>query len=363
MGGYCIMITLRGHINFIPNFEEAPNQKAILTTVLEVRELLEVYKIDDTVNRDIREDKINQLVNYLGEINSDLGIYIPAIMLSYEGEDPLNDGNEKFLFDKQRNFVVLDGQHRVKAFERYIKKETDQNKIDTLLTSHVTVQVYFKLNDSEKRQLFIEINGKSKRVSQNVSVRFDDRNPINSLVTDLIKIRRNNPIIRMGIEQKRTRVVRPGNKKWISMKRLATFISMLLFGTLKPSKENMKRINANYEDFFAFLKQFFVVLEDVLPKEPGDVKKSILGHEAIQNTIAIVCHEFIFNNENYKIPTSDNWKNLVEILEFIDWRTNSTLFNTHLTMSSGRNQYVAFPDNKHYDLVPLLRDEITSLLN
>lgn len=353
---------MKGYINFIPNFDSESNPKAILTSTIKVRDLLDVYKIDGTVNRDIREDKISQLVNYLREVDTDLGIYIPAIMLSYEGNDPEVEENE-YLFEKKRNFIVLDGQHRIKAFERFMSREKDQEKIDKLLNSKITVQIYFNLTESEKRQLFIEINGKAKRVSQNVSVRFDDRNPINSLVTDLLKIKRNNPILRMGVEQEKSRIVRPGNKNWISMVRLSRFISMLLLGTLEPSKSNITKINNNLEDIFAFLQQYFVILESALPKEPGNVKKNILGHEAIQNAIAIVCHEFIIKNKKDRIEFNKNWKEIVEMLEFIDWRTTSSLFKDHLIYSSGRNRYVTFADNKHYDLVPLIRGEIKDLLN
>lgn len=362
MEGFGIMLILKGHIDFIPSFEEVPEEKAILTSVIEVRELLEVYKIDNTVNRDLREEKIAQLVNYLDEINTDIGIYIPAIILSYEGSDPEADDNE-LLFYKNRDFVVLDGQHRIKALERYVYRKSEQSKINDLLKSKVTIQVYFNLTESEKRQLFIEINGKSKKVSQNMSVRFDDRNPINTLVSDLLKNKRNNPIVRMGVEQEKARIVRPGNKNWISMIRLSRFISMLLLGTLQPSKENVKKINNNYEDIFSFLRQFFIVLESALPKEPGNVKKNILGHEAVQNAIALICHEFLIDIKRDKFVFKNDWREIVEMLEFLDWRTNSELFENHLTLSSSKNQYTTFPDSKHYDLVPLIRNELNSLLN
>src|SRR5699024_1190786 len=196
-----------------------------------------------------------------------------AIMLAYEGNDPIPDNNE-YLFQKDRTFLVLDGQHRIKALERYVQKEDDQNKIKNILKSKITIQIYFNLTEKEKRQLFIEINGKSKKVSQNISVSFDDRNPMNSLVSDLLKNKRGNPIIKMGVEQKLSRIVRPSNTNWISLVRLARFISLVLLGTQEPSSSNKVIIKEQYEEVFSFLQQYFLLLGAALPVEPGNVLKN-----------------------------------------------------------------------------------------
>lgn len=356
-----IMLLLTGHILLIPNFTSIENRKAVLTTELTIKELLEVYKVDNTVNRDIRYDKIVQIENYIGQIDTDLGIYIPAIMLAYEGNDPIRENNE-FLFKKDKTFIVLDGQHRIKALESYIQKEKNKSKINQILESKITIQVYFNLTEQEKRQLFIEINGRSKRVGHNISVNFDDRNPVNSLISDLLKNKRS-PILKMGVEQKLSRLVRPGNINWISMIRLSRFISYLLLGTQEPSISSKVIIRKQYEEAFSFLQQYFIHLQLALPENPGNVLKNILGHEAIQNTIAIVCHKKIIKKNNDSISLNKDWKQIVEMLKYIDWRTNSTTFMDHLVLSGGKNEYFGFSDNKHYDLVPLLENELTLLLN
>lgn len=357
------MLLLTGGIKLIPNFDTLENEKAILTSELTIKELMEVYKIDHTVNRDIRYEKVVQLVNYIKQHDSEIGIYIPAIILSYEGSDPENTDYE-FLFEKERNFIVLDGQHRIKAIEKYLDKEKDENKVNKILNSKITVQVYFNLTEQEKRQLFIEINGLSKRVSKNISISYDDRNPINTLITDLLKNRRSNPILQMGVEQKKSRLVRPGNINWISMIRLSHFISLLLVGTQEPSKTNEVIIRNQYDEIFSFLQQFFILLKDALPKEPGNVLKNIVGHEAIQNTIALVCHKRIIKKKDNEILFCENWKQTVEMLEYVDWRTNSVIFKDHLIKTQRKNgKVISFADNKHYDLVPLLEAEINNLLN
>src|SRR5699024_10200606 len=114
--------------------------------------------------------------------------------------------------------------------------------------------------------------------------------------------KRSNPLLKMGIEQEKTRVVRPNNINWISMVRLSTFISLLILGVrVNESLSSNRIISQQYEEIFSFLQQFFIFLESSLPKEPGNVRKSILGHEAIQNAIAIICYKNIVNKHNGKL--------------------------------------------------------------
>lgn len=355
------MILLKGEISLIPNFTSEADRKAMLTTEISIKELLDVYKVDSTVNRDIRYDGILKLERYLDQINTNMGIYIPAIILSYEGEDPTHEGNE-FLFKNNRSFVVLDGQHRIKAIEAYINKVNNKKKINSILESNITVQIYFNLSKEEKKQLFIEINGKARKVSHNVSVQYDDRNPVNSLISDLIKDKRS-PLNRMGVEQKKSRIVRPGNTNWISMVRLSRFISYLILGSgSSESIKSRKLINNQYEQLFHFLQQYFIFLESALPPEPGNVSESILGHEAIQNAIAVVCHNYIVERKGEQITFKSNWKQFIEMFEYIDWDINSSIFKNHLYLSAGKNKYIRFPDSKHYELVPILERELLQLL-
>lgn len=355
------MIILTGVTSLIPNFDKDSNKIGMLTTEIIIEELLEVYKIDDTVNRDIDYGRVIKLSNYIKQFDTDLGIYIPAIILVYEGKNPENE-NDLYMFEKAKSFIVIDGQHRIKALEHYLSNETDRVKKEKILQSKITLQIYFNLRNWQKRQLFIEINGKSKKVTKNLSVKYDDRNPVNSLVSDLLKNKRSNPLLRMGIEMEKARIVRPNNHNWISMIRLSRFTSFLLFGTGEVSTANKNVIKQHYEHFFSFLQQYFILLESSLPKEPGNVNKNILGHEAIQNTIALVCHEKIVIKKDDSVFFHENWKYIVEMLEYIDWSVSSSIFKKHLVTSGGSSKYFGFSDSKHYDLVPLLSKELDHIL-
>src|SRR5690625_471116 len=182
------MLDLKGFTSLVPNFDKGTKRIGMLTSELSIKELLDVYRIDSTVNRDINYSRVTKLSSYIKQFDSELGIYIPAIILVYEGVDPVNEGNT-YLFEKDRNFIVIDGQHRIKGLEHFLRREADELKKEQILESRITIQVYFNLKDWQKRQLFIEINGKSKKVTKNLEVKYDDRNSVNTLITDLLKNR------------------------------------------------------------------------------------------------------------------------------------------------------------------------------
>lgn len=356
------MLSLTGFIDVTPTYNKDNELMGLLTTELSVEELLEIYVIDHTVNRDIQHHKILKLNKYLDEIDSELGIYIPAIILSHEGNEPIKEDNF-FIFEKKKNFIVLDGQHRIKAFEYFLENNTDKSKKNTILQSKITTQIYFNLTDREKRQLFIDINSRARRVSKNLAVKYDDRDPVNTLINDLLKNEKNNPLLKMGVDRDKSRIVRPSNKNWISARRLSYFINYLLFGVTRLSETNKSILKNQYEEVLSFLQQYFVFLESSLPSNPGEVKENILGHEALQNAIAVVSHNNIIKIKNNKLDWEKNWRDFIELFALIDWSTNSSLFKPHLVYLGRNNSYVGFADHKHYDLVPLLEKELKTFLS
>ncbi|WP_338752913.1 DGQHR domain-containing protein [Bacillus sp. FJAT-52991] len=353
------MFELTGFLHTFPNNESI----GVLTTQMKVKDLLDVYQIEDSVNRDINQSRVAQLSKYVDTFDSPSGIYFPAVIVAYEGADPHYDKTkDMFIFPQGRNFVVLDGQHRLKGLEHFKNTEKDMNRLSQILNSTITTQVYFGFDRSKKRRLFTEINATSKRVSKNLVVQYDDRNIVNTLVNDLLKGERNNPLRQMEVDEEKSRIVRPGNKAWMSSVRLARFISYLLIGTGEISRTTNQLLGEHYEKVFAFLQQYFYLLKEALPEEPGDVHKNILGHEALQNAIAVVCHERIVQVTKTTIEWKEDWQQVVEFLEYIDWNVNSPVFKSLLVPKGGKNSYVGFEDVKHGDVVTLLRRELDELL-
>lgn len=347
-------LEINGTTHFIPNKDEV----GVLTTQLSIAQLLDVYHINSDVNRDITPNRVQKLSNYLSSYDTALGVYIPAIILAYEGEEPFyKKENDTIYFGEEVKFVVLDGQHRIKAFENYKKYLSDYDSIMSFLDSKVTVQIYFGLSEEEQRKLFSDINYLSDPVSHNISFKFDGRDVINVLIKELLSNQRNNALIQLGVEQEKNSIRRPSNQNWISIARLNRFISYLLLGTAKSSGKTNDLLAKNYDYVIEFLRQYFILLRDALPKNPGDVFSNLSGHEALQNAIAIVSHEEIIKLSNETIDWKDDWKLIVEHFQYIDWSVDSGIFDKFLTFSGN---YPAFIDNKHMDIVPILKEELWS---
>src|SRR5699024_11955230 len=117
-----------------------------------------------------------------------------------------------------------------------------------------------------------------KKVSQNLTFKFDKRDPINVIIKELL----NHDV---NLENKlkitdKTRVSRPSNKSWMSITRLNRYISYLLFNTNKISNKNMKLLEEKFFEITEFLTQYFSLLIEILPEDIGNVEKYILEHEA-----------------------------------------------------------------------------------
>lgn len=72
MQGRCYMfeVRLKGLINRING-----NNQAIMTTQIAVRDLLKVFMIDNSINREINYARLKPLSKYIDSFDSDIGIF------------------------------------------------------------------------------------------------------------------------------------------------------------------------------------------------------------------------------------------------------------------------------------------------
>lgn len=163
-----------------------------------------------------------------------------------------------------------------------------------------------------------------------------------------------------GVEFNKSRIVRPASTLFCTSARLKVFISCLLFGKINISKKNEQLIKDKYDEILVFLDKFFTVLFDVLPSNPGDVTKYMLGHEALQNAIALYLHEVIILESEKDLKWLYNWEIEVERLQFINWSPKNSLWQPYTVIARFNTKYEhkTFIDNKPYDLLNLLKNEL-----
>lgn len=346
---------LKGLINLING-----KNKGIMTTQLSVRDLLDIYEIDNRVNRDINYSRLSSLAKYIDSYDSGIGIFLPSFVLVFKG-DPINfydRSTKELVLPEGFKLRVIDGQHRIKGMEYLLKTIVDTERKEQVLNSIVSAQIYFGLSDKDQKNVFVDINSNAKRVSMSLISKYDTREVMRVLIRDIYQINKSLQVA--GVEFEKSRIVRPGSKLFSTSARLNTFLTLLLFGKAKLSKTNEQILKDNYDDVLSFLNKFFDVFFEILPDQLGDVTKYTLGHEALQNAIALYLHELIMIESINVIGWKDCWEQEVEKLGEFDW----TIKNTHFTefmidsRSGNKKGFKTFIDRQYDGILEILKTQL-----
>ncbi|MEH7384580.1 DNA sulfur modification protein DndB [Bacillus sp. JJ1521] len=348
-------IKLKGLINLING-----QSKGVMTTQITVREVLEIYKIENSVNRDINYSRLNPLAKYIDSYDSEIGIFLPSLVFSFPG-----DPNKYYdTFKKELSIPmggklkVIDGQHRIKGLEHLLKIIKEPERKEYILNSSLTAQIYFGLSEKDEKNVFVDINSNAKRVSMSLITKYDTREITRVLVRDLYTAC--NALENAGVEFNKSRIVRPTSTTFFTSARLRNFISALLFGKVKTSKKDEQIIKSKYDDILSFLDKFFTILFDTLPSIPGDVRRYTLGHEALQMAIAFYLHDEIITEDENDLRWINDWEFSVESLKYFDWSSQNSLFQEHMITSRPNtdHSFKAFIDNKPNILIEILKEKV-----
>jgi len=338
--------------------------KAIMTTQIKVSDLLRVYRIDPSVNRDLNYNRLPKLTEYINSFDLEQGIYLPAIVCS------LRESPTKYYNKEDRTLevpfgvklVVLDGQHRIKSLERFLGNNSiDNERKKVISNSQLTLQLYFNLSQQDERVLFSDINSHSKKVSMSLVTKYDTREIMNELVSDLYNV--SQPLQSLQIEFEKSRLVRPGNRSLFTSVRLIRFLNHLLFGKREINQQEKKIIKDNYDDVLSFLDKFFLNYTEVLPSEPGNVLNYVLGHEPLQNAIGLYLNKTIITNEDGKVQGVENWEREVLKLKNVNWSVNWEGWQSYMYSSRPNtpNEYLAFIERSDKKLLNVLEDHLNTV--
>lgn len=307
------ILKLKGHLALI----DSTAQKALMTTQIKLKDLLKVYKINQNINRDINYTRIPKLTKYIDGFDVSPGVFFPALVCAYKG-NPMQDYNaetSELEISNGVHLVVIDGQHRIKALESYINNpKNDATKKEQVLNSDFTLQLYFGLNEEDMKNLFADINSNSVKVSMSLITSYDSREILNVLTNELYEV--SNYLQMIGVEFKKSRISRPKDKDFITSARLKKFLAILLFGKANLSITEEQLLKEKYDNILSFLDRFFYIFTISVPKNPGNALEYVLGHEAVQNSIALVIHQSIYNNK--KLELAIDWEDRLEFLKTID---------------------------------------------
>jgi DNA sulfur modification protein DndB len=176
-----------------------------LSTTLAVSKLLNIYEVDLEVQRSIIPRNLSKLIDYV-HLYLDHGqpIYFPGIIFSARGAGEYDQNTESFKLQPIEKLYVVDGQHRLAAFQRVMellqsqmarakdRREYDNVEIITeklrrLYAFPISTMIYLDMNAKQERQLFSDINKLPRKIAGNLAVLRDQRRFYHVIATSLVK--------------------------------------------------------------------------------------------------------------------------------------------------------------------------------
>jgi DNA sulfur modification protein DndB len=339
--------------------------KGLMTSQMTVKHLLDVFAIDHEVNRDVGSHRLPKIEQYISQANSENGIFFPSIVASYRGDVshvydttthtlslPIRVQKEK---DEGSTLYILDGQHRTRGLQRFVESNrySDEEK-ENILESLLTIQIYFGLSIEDERKLFSDINSNGKRVSQSLATKYDSRDILNVFAKELYDLCQ--PLQIAGIEFEKGRISRPKSQMFTTSVRLKQFLSLVLFGRKELNKKMEIILKEQYDELLPFFDKLFTILFDCLPMNPGDVTSFVVGHEPLQNAIALYIHETIIvdREANSDVPVTllPSWEEDLEQLIAVNWTVENKEWDPYMVSNKKYNQFIS---NSTQDLLLLLK--------
>lgn len=317
----------------------------VITLQCTAGQLIKFFVIDQSVQRTVDETHVSNIQKYIQFGLEGNDIYFPPLLFSSRGLGNYSDVEHKYYLELDDKLVVLDGQHRLKAFEMVIKRlETrkdilSQEQLKRVQNFPLTIQIFKDLTKKQERQLFTDINTKASKASNTLLLMYSRE----SFSTDLIKeIIRTHPTLSEEDFETRGRSTRT---KFLTAATLNNVIIALNEGRLNTEMTEIKVNTENYSLYKKRTEEFLKYLVKYAPDQGLDrdkyfiyVPSSLYGIayfiHSILDKIPFIQMEHIFQNTVQVVDWSHNNKDLR--LRGIPFNENTRRFNFSNGMRGSR---------------------------
>ncbi|MFE6795127.1 DNA sulfur modification protein DndB [Paenibacillus chitinolyticus] len=167
--------------------------QATLSTTLPISKLFSIYEVDLEVQRAIIPRNLSKLMDYVSlYLDNHQPIYFPGVIFSARGAGSYDSEQHVFQLQPIEKLYVVDGQHRLAAFQRlmetlqsqmarakdrreYDRMEVITEKLSRLYAFPVSTMIYLDIDARQERQLFSDINKLPRKIGGNLAVLRDQR--------------------------------------------------------------------------------------------------------------------------------------------------------------------------------------------
>jgi DNA sulfur modification protein DndB len=258
-------------------------------TTYTVQELSSLMKNGQVKQREVNKLHVRAIKKYILENVLTEQIYIPPLVATaavLENNQP-------------SEFTIIDGNQRLKAFcqleemgFRAAKSDIEEEMkkgyklLQFIQNTSVTIQIFEGLSKEESDQLYIDLNTKGKKVALSKRIAFDSRKELNIITNTILKTNRQLKLA--GVEIEKRAVVRPTNKKLLSLSQLRQIVAIVITG-----KMVYRTVNDRYdtylssEDYIKLVNTWFSELFRLYPPEKiGDFNESMIASQPLLISIA-----------------------------------------------------------------------------
>ncbi|MCL9662069.1 DGQHR domain-containing protein [Paenibacillus hunanensis] len=304
----------------------------VISVQCTVNDVLKFLEIDKYVQRDIEDKRVVEIGKYIQYGLDGNDIYFSPLIFSARKKGEFVEKENKFYLSMRDKLVILDGQHRIKAFEsiknrleNLIEKNSNddlESKYDRLINFPLTIQVFLDLNTAKEKQLFTDVNTKSSVVNNTLMVMYKNDDLYGEIVKSIVT---NHPTISAEYFETRSKTTRT---------KIATAATIYIIATTLNDGviQRKMKVSINKENYTAFKKNtelFLTMLRKYAPKDALDRDKYVIYSANV--LVAIAKFVYVMQKKYPNVTIEELFKKSVALIDWShknnDFRKLATKFN------------------------------------
>ncbi|MDR6999688.1 DNA sulfur modification protein DndB [Neobacillus niacini] len=286
-----------------------------------IQELSSLIKSGQVKLREVNKLHVRAIKKYILENVLTEQIYIPPMVANV---DSLGT-------DKPKELTIIDGNQRLRAFCqieemgcRAAKSDNEEEMkkgyklLHFVMNTEVAIQLFEGLSKEDADQLYIDLNTKGKKVALSKRIAFDSRKELNVITNTILKS--NKQLKLAGVEIEKRAVVRPTNKKLLSLSHLRQIVAIFLTGKMiyRPN-DDYYDTHLEAQEYIKLINRWFHELFRLYPAERiGDFNESVIANYPLLVSIA-----YYANNGLEQFSLEERKQELVQRMR----RLNNVDFN------------------------------------
>ncbi|MCM3068518.1 DGQHR domain-containing protein [Priestia flexa] len=281
----------------------------VISIQCKVDHVLRFMEVDDEVQRDMVEKQVAGLSKYIQYGLDGNDIYFPPLIFSARGKGSFNTLTNEFSIPIQESMIILDGQHRIKAFQilkdrlQFSSDQEDKKKLEYIRNFPLTIQIFSNLTLEQEKQLFTDVNTKSAPVSTTLLIMYKENDLCGQLVKEIIN---NHPSISPDKFEVRSKTTKT---KLMTASTLYNLILTLNDGILIRKGSLSKINNDNYLEYKKNITNFLTLLIKYGPDQLVDRERYFILNPYVLQGIARTV--FLLKQENPKFSMEDLFQNTI----------------------------------------------------